>query len=77
MRGPNRPGLVVGVTLHADGYASRILAWYSLIHFGPAQVPSVLRELARTLAPGGRLLLGLFEGDEVERIGDFPIALRG
>jgi SAM-dependent methyltransferase len=55
-----------------DGYASGILAWYSLIHFAPDQVPSVLRELARSLAPGGRLLLGLFEGAEVER---FPHAV--
>ena len=55
-----------------EGYASGILAWYSLIHFAPDQVPSVLRELARRLAPGGRLLLGLFEGDEIAR---FPHAV--
>jgi SAM-dependent methyltransferase len=50
-----------------EGYASGILAWYSLIHFAPDQVPSVLRELARRLTPGGLLLLGLFEGDEIAR----------
>ncbi len=55
-----------------EGYASGILAWYSLIHFAPDQVPSVLRELARRLTPGGLLLLGLFEGDEIER---FPHAV--
>jgi SAM-dependent methyltransferase len=55
-----------------EGYASGILAWYSLIHFEPGQVSSVLQELARRLAPGGSLLLGLFEGDEV---GKFPHAV--
>lgn len=45
---------------------------YSLIHFDPEQVPSVLRELARRLTPGGLLLLGLFEGDEIAR---FPHAV--
>jgi ubiquinone/menaquinone biosynthesis C-methylase UbiE len=55
-----------------DGYASGILAWYSLIHFAPDQVPAVLRELARYLARGGLLLLGLFEGDQLAR---FPHAV--
>ncbi|MCP9002112.1 class I SAM-dependent methyltransferase [Pseudarthrobacter sp. RMG13] len=55
-----------------EGYASGILAWYSLIHFEPDQVPSVLRELARRLTPGGLLLIGLFEGDEIAR---FPHAV--
>ena len=55
-----------------EGYASGILAWYSLIHFAPDQVPAVLRELARCLAPGGLLLLGLFEGDQIAR---FPHAV--
>ncbi|WP_374208648.1 class I SAM-dependent methyltransferase [Pseudarthrobacter cellobiosi] len=55
-----------------EGYAFGILAWYSLIHFAPDQVPSVLRELARRLTPGGLLLLGMFEGDEIAR---FPHAV--
>lgn len=55
-----------------EGYAAGILAWYSLIHFEPDKVLSVLQELARRLAPDGRLLLGLFEGDEVEK---FPHAV--
>jgi SAM-dependent methyltransferase len=50
-----------------DGYASGILAWYSLIHFEPDEVASVLQELARCLTPGGILLVGLFEGPEIER----------
>jgi SAM-dependent methyltransferase len=51
-----------------DGYASGILAWYSLIHLEPARVSSVLQELARSMAPGGNLLLGFFESDEVQKI---------
>ncbi|MET3207044.1 hypothetical protein ABIB17_003957 [Arthrobacter sp. UYEF6] len=53
-----------------EGYASGILAWYSLIHFAPDQVPSILRELARRLTPCGLLLLGLFEGYEIARFPD-------
>jgi SAM-dependent methyltransferase len=55
-----------------DGYASGILAWYSLIHLEPAKVSAVLAELARCMAPGGSLLLGFFEGTEVRK---FPHAV--
>lgn len=44
-----------------DGYASGVLAWYSLIHIQPDQIPPILLELRRVLAPGGTLLLGFFE----------------
>ncbi|MBC7724262.1 MAG: class I SAM-dependent methyltransferase [Burkholderiaceae bacterium] len=43
-----------------------ILAWYSVIHLTPSEVPPVLGEFARCLAPGGRLRLGFFDGDTVE-----------
>jgi SAM-dependent methyltransferase len=55
-----------------EGYAAGILAWYSLIHLEPVNVPPVLQELRRVLAPGGSLLLGFFEGSEVQR---FPHAI--
>jgi SAM-dependent methyltransferase len=55
-----------------DGYAAGILAWYSLIHLEPSDVPAVLQELARSTAPGGGLLLGFFEGDSVQQ---FPHAV--
>lgn len=45
-----------------DGALGGVLAWYSLIHLPPADVPAVLREFARVLRPGGGLLLGLFDG---------------
>ncbi|WP_223628327.1 class I SAM-dependent methyltransferase [Microbacterium sp. EST19A] len=47
----------------ADASVGGILAWYSLIHTDPSEVPVVLREFARVLAPGGSLLLGFFVGE--------------
>ena len=46
----------------ANGAVGGILAWYSLIHTPPDDLPAILDEFARVLAPGGRLLLGFFEG---------------
>lgn len=40
-----------------------ILAWYSLIHTPPADLPEVLREFARAVAPGGSILIGFFDGE--------------
>lgn len=44
-----------------------ILAWYSLIHVPPADLPEILAEFARVLVPGGSLLIGFFEGEPRER----------
>lgn len=44
-----------------------ILAWYSLIHTPPSDVPEILAEFARVLAPGGSLLIGFFDGEPRER----------
>lgn len=43
-----------------------ILAWYSLIHTPPAEVPEILAEFARVLAPGGSILIGFFNGEPRE-----------
>lgn len=40
-----------------------ILAWYSLIHLEPAEVASALRCLHGVLRPGGRVLIGFFDGE--------------
>jgi SAM-dependent methyltransferase len=47
-----------------DGCLAGALAWYSLIHTPPELLQSVLAELARVLAPGGRLLTAFQVGDE-------------
>lgn len=49
-----------------DNTFGGVLAWYSLIHAEPDHVASALRELARILRPGGSLLVGFFDGDELE-----------
>ncbi|WP_194421917.1 class I SAM-dependent methyltransferase [Microbacterium abyssi] len=46
----------------ADASLGGILAWYSLIHTPPAEIPAVLREFARALKPDGSLLIGFFDG---------------
>lgn len=50
----------------ADSSLGGILAWYSLIHTQPAEVPHVLAEFARVLRPGGTILLGFFDGEPRE-----------
>ncbi|MGP0223678.1 class I SAM-dependent methyltransferase [Paenarthrobacter sp. NCHU4564] len=39
-----------------------VLAWYSLIHIPPNEMPVALKEFARVLGPRGKLLLGFFDG---------------
>ncbi|MET4060422.1 SAM-dependent methyltransferase [Arthrobacter sp. UYP6] len=56
----------------SDGSVAGVLAWYSLIHLDPADVPVVFEEFARCLRPGGHLLVGFFEGAAVET---FPHAV--
>ncbi|MCC9145568.1 MULTISPECIES: class I SAM-dependent methyltransferase [unclassified Arthrobacter] len=49
-----------------DGSLHGVLAWYSLIHVHPDELPAVFSEIARALARGGHLLLGFFEGSAAE-----------
>ncbi|GAA2003608.1 class I SAM-dependent methyltransferase [Nakamurella flavida] len=41
----------------ASGSAAGVLAWYSVIHTPPVDLPVVVGELLRVLAPGGWLLV--------------------
>lgn len=43
-----------------------ILAWYSIIHTPPQEVPLLLEHAHQALRPGGSLLLGFFVGDRAE-----------
>lgn len=52
-----------------DAALGGLLAWYSLIHTAPDQLPVVVNEFARVLKPGGWLLTAfqVGEGQRVER----------
>jgi SAM-dependent methyltransferase len=45
-----------------DDELGGILAWYSLIHTPPEELPKALAELHRVLAPGGHLLIAFQAG---------------
>lgn len=46
----------------ADASLGGILAWYSIIHTPPEELPAILAEFARVVAPGGSILIGFFDG---------------
>ncbi len=46
-----------------DGTLGGIVAWYSVIHAAPADLPGYLAGCARALRPGGFLLAAFFEAD--------------
>jgi SAM-dependent methyltransferase len=47
-----------------DGSVAGLLAWYSLIHLAPEEVPRALAGFRRLLAPSGVLVLGFFDSDD-------------
>lgn len=49
-----------------DGSLGGILAWYSLIHYEPDTLGEVLRGFRMALSDNGTLVVGFFEGDDVE-----------
>jgi ubiquinone/menaquinone biosynthesis C-methylase UbiE len=51
----------------ADGVLGGVAAIYSIIHTPPDQLPAVLGEFFRVLAPGGHLLLAFQVGDAERR----------
>ncbi|MET7685300.1 class I SAM-dependent methyltransferase [Streptomyces sp. NPDC005423] len=48
----------------ADGALGGVLSRWSIIHTPPTELPSILREFSRVLAPGGHLLLGFSASDD-------------
>ena len=62
------PGIAFAVaSVHrlplADGSLAGAVAWYSLIHADPGDLPCYLAEFGRVLRPGGHLLAAFFEAD--------------
>lgn len=45
-----------------DGSVAGALAWYSLVHVAPAELPAVAAEVRRILAPGAAFVTGFFQG---------------
>ncbi|MGH3778376.1 MAG: class I SAM-dependent DNA methyltransferase [Pseudonocardiaceae bacterium] len=54
----------------ADGALGGIVAWYSIIHTPPEELPVVFAEFHRALAPGGHLLLAFQVGDEPRHLAE-------
>ena len=52
------------------GWAA-VLGWYSLIHLAASELPDAVAALARPLAPGGWLVLGLHAGAEVRHLDEW------
>ncbi len=48
----------------ADGWGA-VLAWYSVIHLSPSELPAAIDALVRPLASGGTLLLAMHAGHDV------------
>ncbi|NVI86821.1 class I SAM-dependent methyltransferase [Actinomadura sp. BRA 177] len=46
-----------------DGTLAGALAWYSMIHLAPMELPDVFAEFDRVLAPGGHLLVAFQSTD--------------
>ena len=49
----------------SDGALRGIVAWYSIIHIPPEELPAAFAEFHRVLAHGGRLLVAFQVGDEL------------
>lgn len=55
-----------------------IVAFYSIVHFRPAELSAVFQEMRRVLVPGGLALISFHIGDEVVHVDDLfgsPVSL--
>ncbi|MES1211613.1 MAG: class I SAM-dependent methyltransferase, partial [Acidobacteriota bacterium] len=53
-----------------DASLAGVVAFYSIVHFEPAELPAVLLEMRRILAPGGLGLISFHIGDQVVHVED-------
>ena len=51
-----------------NGTLGGVLAHYSMIHTPPEELPALLAEQARVLAPGGLLLVSFFATDGLDQV---------
>ena len=54
-----------------DGAWAGIAAFYSIVHFSPAELPAVFAEWSRALQPGGLLLLAFHLGAETKHLDEW------
>jgi SAM-dependent methyltransferase len=53
-----------------DAALAGVVAFYSIVHFEPAELTAILLEMRRTLAPGGLALIAFHIGDQVVHVED-------
>jgi SAM-dependent methyltransferase len=53
-----------------DATLAGIVAFYSIVHFEPAELAAVMLEMRRILAPGGLALVSFHIGDQVVHVED-------
>lgn len=61
-----------------DNALAGVVAFYSIVHFSPAQLRRALAEMLRVLRPGGLLLLAFHAGDGTIHVDEFlgrPVSL--
>jgi SAM-dependent methyltransferase len=51
-----------------DGALAGIISFYSIVHFEPAELPAVMLEFRRLLAPDGALLVAFHVGDQTVHV---------
>jgi len=56
-----------GVWREASGLAG-IVAFYSIVHFEPGELPAIMREMRRVLAAGGLALVSFHVGNEIVHV---------
>ncbi|MBW8876107.1 MAG: methyltransferase domain-containing protein [Acidobacteria bacterium] len=53
-----------------DATLAGVVAFYSIVHFEPAELTAIMIEMRRTLAPGGLALISFHVGDQVVHVED-------